>query len=132
MSLVAEPKATNYKPLPEGLVPVVISEVKDLGMVEIPAQYRQEGGPTERPQMQIEFRAADGSTAIKTYTISTHELARIVQDLKMAGITIPARFDFSTLKGTQLQVLSSHATSRAGKVYAKISAFSKPAVGQNV
>jgi hypothetical protein len=135
VSLVATGKSgANFKPLPEGLIPVVVSAVKDLGEVAIPPQFQRPDGPKTRQQMQIEFSDGNGGSSLSTYTTSTSDKATIVIQLKKAGINVPReKFDFSTLVGKQLQVLTEHAVSKtSGKTYAKITSFAKPTAGQHV
>jgi hypothetical protein len=135
VSLVAKGKSGgNFKPLAEGLIPVVISKVNDLGEVAIPPQFQRPDGPKTRQQMQIEFSDGNGGSSLATYTVSTSDKATIVVQLKKAGISVPREsFDYSTLVGKQLQVLTEHATSKtSGKPYAKITSFAKPAAGQSV
>jgi hypothetical protein len=136
MPVVAEAKsAGSFKPLPfDTLVPVVISKVTDQGEQAIPSQYQREGGPKTRRVMQMEFSDGNGGSSISTYTLSTSEKATIVLQLKKAGIVVPpnSRFDYETLVGSQLQVLTEGATNKTGKPYAKIVSFAKPQPNQHV
>ena len=119
-------KSSGFKknPMPEGLWPAVISEVKDLGVIT--TQYG------DKHYVVARVTDAAGKEASRFWTPSLHEKSTLHKDYKaIKGVPPPDKLDIESLVGTQVQVLISEIT-RDGEVDARIEKLMKPAPGQNV
>lgn len=149
MSLVLkQPKTGNYLPsatLKQGLHPVVISNIEDLGMVALDAvtlaknraQAQKEGRDpnsvkTELPKARVFFSNAAGEFIAKDYTVSLHEKAGLKIDTDAIGRPLKYGDSVLSLIGTQAQLMAMAQTSKKGTRYVKIGTLIEPAPGQKV
>jgi hypothetical protein len=148
MAIVAKAvgEGKEFPLMAEGIMhPVVISEVKDLGMVPVSpeiiaknrAQAQKEGKDpgkvkTEEHKVRLRYVNASGESIIEQFTVSLHERSRLLPRVKqILGRDPGSSFDLETLVGTQVQILVQH-VERNGKKYANIAAVTKAAPGQAV
>jgi hypothetical protein len=148
MALVATSAGSSNKEfplIPEGPQQLVISEVKDLGMVPlnpvIVAKNKQQAikegkDPSkvklESHQVRLRYVDAAGKSVIEQFTVSLHERSKLRPRVtQIIGGDPGEKFDLETLVGKQVQGIITH-VERNGKKYANITAIFKAAPGQAV
>jgi hypothetical protein len=147
MALVASAVGTGkeFPLMAEGVNQVVISEVKDLGMVPVDPiilaknkqQAIKEGKDpntvkTENHKVRLRYVDSKGDSVIESFTVSLHKNSRLLPRVtQIIGADPGSKFDLETLVGKQLQIVVTH-VERNGKKYANIAAVMKPAAGQAV
>jgi hypothetical protein len=147
MALVAKAngEGKEFPLMPEGVQQVVISEVKDLGLLPVPqdiiAKNRAEAVKkgqdpnkvkTEVHKVRLRYVNATGDSIIEQFTVSLHERSKLLPRVtQIIGKSPGEKFDLETLVGTQIQLVVTH-TDKGDKKYANVAAVMKPAPGQAV
>lgn len=127
--MVTKPEG-NFTIAPEGSHVAVITEVKDLGVVET------NFGPKEKVRIKWEIAQRDGEgrriSAIQQFTKSLHEKSSLYKALKSILGREPGKsFDLETLVSTNAQIVVTH-TEKEGKTYSNIAAILKVPAGTPV
>ncbi len=111
-------------PLPDGLHPVVISGLHDLGIV------KSKFG--DKDKFLYRFTDAQGRESAKFYGKSVHPKSNLSKDVTTLKGDVPSKFDPASLIGTQCQALVETYKGSDGSTKSIVSKVLKPQPNQNV